>query len=57
MTKKQAVLYVILPQAVIHQRTGICGECDLPVKRDECVFSNQSDGSDVYSKRPDRALL
>lgn len=41
----------------IHQRTGICGECDLPVKRDECVFSNQSDGSDVYSKRPDRALL
>ena len=41
----------------IHQRTGICGECDLPVKRDECVLGNQSDGSDVYSKRFDRALL
>lgn len=26
MTKKQAVLYVILPAGGIHQRTGICGD-------------------------------
>ena len=58
MTKQQAdARYVILPQAVSISVPAFVANVIFLLKETECVFCNQSDGSDVYSKRPDRALL
>ena len=57
MTKKQAVVYVILPQAVSISVPAFVANVIFLLKRDECVLGDQPDGSDVYSQRSDRTLL
>ena len=42
---------------VFYQCTGDCCKYYLLIKRNQCVFSNQSDGSDVYCKGSDWTIL
>ena len=58
MTKKQAVLYVILPAGGMSASVpAFVANVIFLLKETSVFLGNQSDGSDVYSKRPDRALL
>ena len=45
------------PAGDFNQCTGICRKYHIFAEGDECVFSNQFDGLDVYSKRLDRLVL
>ena len=45
------------PTGDFNQCTGICRKYHIFAEGDECVFSNQFDGLDVYSKRLDRLVL
>ena len=42
---------------IFYQCTGDCCKYHLLIKRNQCVFSNQPDGSDVYCKGSDRTIL
>ena len=45
------------PAGDFNQCTGVCRKYHIFAEGDECVFCNQFDGFDVYSKRLDRLVL
>ena len=46
-----------MAESIFYQCTGDCCKYHLLIKRNQCVFSNQPDGSDVYCKGSDRTIL